>query len=119
MRAEGAEERMRTLRTFIAIELDEEVHDNLRHLRDRLAGQVAPGSVRWVRPEGIHLTLKFLGDTPVDKVEEVKAALTQAAAEVGPFTFTVTGLWPVCGMLSKSMWHPWASPPRGDRLALI
>jgi 2'-5' RNA ligase len=92
MRAEGAEERMRTLRTFIAIELDEEVHDNLRHLRDRLAGQVAPGSVRWVRPEGIHLTLKFLGDTPVDKVEEVKAALTQAAAEVGPFTFTVTGL---------------------------
>jgi 2'-5' RNA ligase len=79
-------------RTFIAIELDEELRDNLRHLQDRLAEQIAPGSVRWVRPEGIHLTLKFLGDTTVDKVEEVKAALTRAAAEVGPFTFTVTGL---------------------------
>jgi 2'-5' RNA ligase len=81
-----------TYRTFIAIELDEELRDNLGRLQDRLTEQVAPGSVRWVRPEGIHLTLKFLGDTTVDKVEEVKAALAQAAAEVGPFSFTVTGL---------------------------
>jgi 2'-5' RNA ligase len=83
---------MRTVRTFIAVELDEELRDNLRHIQDRLAEQVAPGSVRWVRPEGIHLTLKFLGDTTVDQLEEVKAALARAAADVGPFTFTVTGL---------------------------
>ena len=83
---------MRTIRTFIAIELDEELSDNLGRLRDRLAGQVAPGSVRWVRPEGIHLTLKFLGDTPVDQVEKVQAALAQATAGVGPFSFSVTGL---------------------------
>jgi 2'-5' RNA ligase len=83
---------MQTLRTFIAIELDEELKGNLTHLQDRLREQLAPGSVRWVRPEGIHLTLKFLGDTTTDKVEEVKAALTQAAGEVEPFTFTVSGL---------------------------
>ncbi len=79
-------------RTFIAIELDRELRNNLGRLQDRLAGQMAPGSVRWVRPEGIHLTLKFLGDTKLDQVEEVKAALARAVTGVGPFAFTVTGL---------------------------
>jgi 2'-5' RNA ligase len=83
---------MNTLRTFIAIELDDELRDNLGRLQARLRERMSPGSVRWVRPDGIHLTLKFLGDTPLDKVEEVQAALARAAAEVGPFTFTVAGL---------------------------
>jgi len=83
---------MTTLRTFIAIELDEELKANLLRLQSRLREQVAPGSVRWVRIEGIHLTLKFLGDTPVNKMDGVKAALAQAATEVGPFAFTVGGL---------------------------
>lgn len=80
------------LRTFVAVELDEELKDNLAHLQRRLRDQVPPRSVRWVRPEGIHLTLKFLGDTPLAKVDEVKAALTQAAFELQPFRFTVEGL---------------------------
>ena len=83
---------MTTLRTFIAVELDEELVGNLADLQDRLRGQVAHRSVRWVRPEGIHLTLKFLGDTQPDQVDAVKAALDQAASEVSPFTFTVGSL---------------------------
>ena len=74
--------RMQTLRTFIAIELDEELRHNLRRLQDGLREQVAPRSVRWVRPEGVHLTLKFLGDTPLDKIDGVQAALAQAASQV-------------------------------------
>jgi 2'-5' RNA ligase len=80
------------LRTFIAIKLDEELRDNLRGLQDSLQRQVSPRSVRWVRPEGIHLTLKFLGDTLPEQVEQVKVALNRAASGVGPFTFTVGGL---------------------------
>jgi 2'-5' RNA ligase len=83
---------MTTLRTFIAVELDAELKGNLGALQDRLRDQVAPRSVRWVRLDGIHLTLKFLGDTPSEQVETVKAALAKAATEVGPFTFTVGGL---------------------------
>jgi 2'-5' RNA ligase len=45
-----------------------------------------------VRPEGVHLTLKFLGDTPLDKIDGVQAALAQAASQVEPFTFYVSGL---------------------------
>jgi 2'-5' RNA ligase len=83
---------MATVRTFIAIELDKSCKSELLRLQTRLRDQLSPRSVRWVQPDGIHLTLKFLGDTPVDKVEEVKAALALAAAEVGPFAFTVGGL---------------------------
>jgi len=83
---------MITLRTFIAIELDEDLLGHLVRVQDRLRTQVAPRSVRWVRPEGVHLTLKFLGDTLPDQVEAVKAALDRAASEVSPFTFSVGGV---------------------------
>jgi 2'-5' RNA ligase len=90
--AKGATQSMTTWRTFIAIELDEELRDGLQGLQDRLREQISPRSVRWVRPEGIHLTLKFLGDTPVGRIEEIQAALALAAVEARPFTFTVGGL---------------------------
>ncbi len=80
---------MGTLRTFIAIELSRELKESLDRLQERLREQVPPRSVRWVQPDGIHLTLKFLGDTTEDKVEAVKAALVRAAAGWGPFSFTV------------------------------
>lgn len=83
---------MTVLRTFIAIELTSELRDSLGQLQHHLQAQVAPRSVRWVRPEGVHLTLKFLGDTAVDRVDAVSAELAQAASEVCPFSFTVGGL---------------------------
>jgi 2'-5' RNA ligase len=83
---------MTTLRTFIAIELDRELKDQLRRVQDQLRAQGVTRGVRWVQPDGIHLTLKFLGDTPMDQVEEVKAALSRAAAKVDPFSFSVSGL---------------------------
>jgi 2'-5' RNA ligase len=80
------------LRTFIAVELDREFLDNLENLQGRLRQQVAPRSVRWVWPQGIHLTLKFLGETRPDQVAAVKPALDRAAAGVVSFTFTAGGL---------------------------
>ncbi len=83
---------MATLRTFIAIELDRELQETLAGLQNRLRQEVAPRCVRWVRPEGVHLTLKFLGDTSEEQVEQVKEALARAAREVSPFGFTVGGV---------------------------
>lgn len=83
---------MTTLRTFIAVALDAELRDNLGRLQDRLREQVAPRSVRWVRPASIHLTLKFLGDTPLDKVDEIQAALARASAGIEPFAFSASGM---------------------------
>jgi 2'-5' RNA ligase len=81
-----------TLRTFIAIELDQELQEKLADLQSRLRREVPSQAVRWVRPEGIHLTLKFLGDTNQEQVEQVKEALVWAAQEVSPFAFTVGGV---------------------------
>lgn len=83
---------MTILRTFIAIELDARVRDRLLDLQEQLRAQLSPRSVRWVAPEGIHLTLKFLGDTPSEQVPAIGDALARAAAESRPFPFTVGGL---------------------------
>jgi 2'-5' RNA ligase len=79
------------LRTFIAIELDEPLRLALRSVQDQLKRGAPPGSVKWVGPDGIHLTLKFLGDTPGSRVTEIETALQAACVGLGPFEFTVEG----------------------------
>jgi 2'-5' RNA ligase len=72
-----------TIRCFIAIELSQEIKDALSEIQGNLRKNVS--DVKWVRPENIHLTLKFLGHISKDTVEEVKSALTQIAANIKPF----------------------------------
>ncbi len=83
---------MDTVRAFIAIELDELLRHKLGDLQDRLRADLPPGLVRWVRPEGMHLTLKFLGDVPAAQVPEIAQAVQQACKEHAPFECTLSGL---------------------------
>ena len=48
--------------------------------------------VRWVRPEGIHLTLKFMGDIEAGLVDRVLEALPGVAARFSPFEISISGL---------------------------
>jgi 2'-5' RNA ligase len=48
--------------------------------------------VRWVRPEGIHLTLKFLGDVPSSRITSITQAVETACRGCDPFTFALVGL---------------------------
>jgi 2'-5' RNA ligase len=54
------------------------------------------GEVRWVRPEAIHLTLKFFGDIPETAVECIAGIVEKAVAGAGPLTFSIcrTGVFP-------------------------
>jgi len=79
------------LRTFIAIELDEPLRIALARVQEKFKRQVPPGSVKWVAPDGIHLTLKFLGDTPRSRIPEITAALRAACADFAAFEFSVEG----------------------------
>ncbi len=86
------------VRTFIAIELPDEVRDSLQATQDRLTqllGQHA-GAFRWGRPEGMHLTLHFLGDVPVRLLGLFKDAMDRACVGVSPFTLTTAevGVFP-------------------------
>ncbi len=79
------------LRTFIAIELDETVAIALGAIQEELKSRVPKGSVRWVNPASIHLTLKFLGDTPKSRLSEIEEALREACAGVAPLDLTIEG----------------------------
>ncbi len=80
-----------TLRTFIAIELDETVRDGLARVQAKFKRQAPDGGVKWVNPEAIHLTLKFLGDTPVTKISKVSDGLAAACEGIKPFDLSFEG----------------------------
>lgn len=61
------------MRLFIAAEIPEELQRRLGEAQRRLAG--LPLEVRWVRPEGIHLTLAFLGETAEERRALVETAM--------------------------------------------
>ncbi len=78
---------METIRAFIAIELGQEIQAGLEQVLSRL--RPATKAVRWVPAGNIHLTLKFLGDSPVEKIEPLKKALENEAARHQPFEIQV------------------------------
>jgi 2'-5' RNA ligase len=73
------------IRLFIAIELPNDVLSALNDVQHSLRPEPALSRLRWVRPEGIHLTLKFLGETPAERQPAIEAAITRAVAGIGPF----------------------------------
>lgn len=79
------------LRTFIAIELDEPLRQALGRVQGKFKRQIAPRDVRWVEIENLHLTLKFLGDTPRSRLPEIEAALRAACAGHAPFEIGFEG----------------------------
>ncbi len=81
-----------TIRTFIAIELDEATQRALASVQAQLKRERGASAVRWVAPANIHITLKFLGDVVAAQLPAVQAAVTQACAQVTPFTLTLGGL---------------------------
>src|SRR3989442_3613750 len=84
-----ARARRRAVRLFVALNLPDQVR---RALWDAAAPVRDLGlPVRWVSPEGIHLTLKFLGDVADEQEPELRAALTRAAGGGRPLPVAVRG----------------------------
>ena len=80
------------LRLFVAVEFPPALQILLRQHLERLTGCVPAGLVRWTRPENLHLTLKFLGDTAPGRVDEIAGMLTMAAQGSGSLALEVGGL---------------------------
>lgn len=75
---------MQTIRTFIAIKISRELEAAFETLMRSMKKN--PGPVRWVNPQSIHLTLKFLGEITLAQVEEVCKGVEKAAAGIPPFS---------------------------------
>lgn len=78
------------IRSFVALELSDEVREHLVVLLHRL--QRTNATVKWVEPENLHLTLKFLGEVPEERIELVSETLKAVAQATEPFPFTVRGV---------------------------
>ncbi len=75
-------------RLFVAVELPDNVRNALAGAQTALK-QKGLGGLRWVRPEAIHLTLKFLGETPAERAPEIEAAIGRAVAGSGPLELSL------------------------------
>ena len=78
------------MRAFVALDLHEELRRRLADLQSSLAPSFS--SLRWVRPEGIHLTLRFLGDASHEQIGHLAALLELAATATGVIDASVAGL---------------------------
>lgn len=76
-------------RSFFAVELSAEIAAGVRRMQGAL--QERATGVRWVRPGGIHLTLKFLGEVETDRIEAIVHKAAAAIQGVGPFTVGIKG----------------------------
>ncbi len=86
-----------TMRLFVAIDLPPAWKDALVELQERmrraLAGEEGANSekIRWVRPDGIHLTLKFLGEVETARVEGIREALASAVPKAPALRLSLGG----------------------------
>ena len=79
-----------TIRTFIAIELPDPIISFLKKIQEGL--RPYGFKVRWVKPENIHLTLKFLGDIHAGDVQKVGAAISESIREYAAISLSAKGI---------------------------
>ncbi len=82
---------MEQIRSFIAVELPDELKLELTQLEARLKLGQQPW-VKWVDPYSIHLTLKFLGSIAADRIGEITRAMEAAVQGIPPFHLEVKDL---------------------------
>jgi RNA 2',3'-cyclic 3'-phosphodiesterase len=81
------------MRLFVALDIPDAVRRALRELMARLKPECT--GARWVRPQGMHVTLKFLGETEESKLDPIRAALSSIhSGQPVEFDFRGVGFFP-------------------------
>src|SRR5512133_4132921 len=82
---------MRLLRAFIAVEIPAEIQQNIDRKTTTLRNGI-DSLVRWVPPQNMHLTLKFLGDVSPNSLDFLRQMLRNEAENIPAFDIHLTGL---------------------------
>jgi RNA 2',3'-cyclic 3'-phosphodiesterase len=101
------------MRLFIALDLDDAVRERIARFVEGVRG-FAPDA-RWMSPESLHVTLKFIGEQPDASVERIKAALAAVAAPAFEIQFRGFGFFPT----AKSSRVFWIGMQAGPELAAL
>ena len=91
------------IRTFIAVSLSASILSGIEKLMRTL--KTDWGDVRWVEPNNLHVTLKFLGDIPLNELPQLIQVVTQSVSRIDSFdlTFQGIGAFP-SGESPKTIW---------------
>jgi 2'-5' RNA ligase len=83
-----------SMRLFIACEVPDDVKDAIGTVTAQLRG-FSGNDVRFIKPDGVHITLKFLGEVPVKKLPAIKLAIQEAVVGHSPFEleFSTIGIF--------------------------
>jgi 2'-5' RNA ligase len=94
------------MRCFIAIDIDDKITKALGDLQGQLANRtnLEKRDVKWVRPEAIHLTLKFLGEVRDEKVVEVCNIVEDVAGRHKNFEVDVESVGRFGGRSARVLW---------------
>ena len=81
-----------SVRAFIALPLPPPIKERLAEAQRMLQERTGAPGVRWVQADGMHLTLKFLGDTPTARLSAVERSMQDATHDVAPIELGLTTL---------------------------
>ncbi len=102
------------MRVFVALDIDDSIRARLGKFLDGVRG-FAP-EARWVLPESMHVTLKFIGEKPSEMVEEIKQAMGTIRAGAIEISFRGYGFFPT-SKSARVFWIGIAADPQLATLA--
>ncbi|MGI6318567.1 MAG: RNA 2',3'-cyclic phosphodiesterase [Dethiobacteria bacterium] len=78
------------MRAFVAIKLDMKVINDLRKIQQELKSRIK--GIRWVKPELLHITLKFLGEIKEEDIAPLEQRLEELGNRTAPFNLSFSSL---------------------------
>lgn len=81
---------MAGIRSFLAIEITAPIIKEIGEVLDSL--RLSPGDVKWVKPENIHLTLKFFGNIEEADIERICSQVEAVVSKRRPFLLRISGM---------------------------
>jgi 2'-5' RNA ligase len=94
------------MRCFIAIDIDDKIRKAIADLQKQIASKVnvKKGDLKWVEPNNIHLTLKFLGEISDERLAEVGEIAKTVASAHNKFTLDIESVGSFGGRSAKIVW---------------
>jgi len=80
----------KTIRTFIAIKLPENIISSIGKAQKAI--KLYNLNIRWIRPENMHLTIKFLGNTKIADIQKINSIMEDTVDDFAPIALAVKGI---------------------------
>lgn len=101
------------MRLFLALDIDDPIRERITRFVDEVRN-FSPDA-RWVKPESLHVTLKFIGEQPDNAVERINQALKDVSSATTEIKFRAYGFFPT----PKSARVFWIGMESGPQLAQL